>query len=74
MPPDDCPAPAALAAFHAGDLPPADIDRVAAHLEGCPACEAVLQRLDGRTGPVADAVRTPPRPPSRRRTNGPAGP
>ncbi|QJW95889.1 serine/threonine-protein kinase [Frigoriglobus tundricola] len=57
--PDGCPDPSVLAAFHTGDLPPADIDRVTAHLEGCAACEAALEVLDGRTGSIVDAVRAP---------------
>ncbi len=39
---DPCPAPAELVAFHRGDLPPEAIDRLTAHLGGCPACEAKL--------------------------------
>ena len=62
-PPTDCPPPADLPVFHAGDLPPADIDRVAAHLEHCPACQAALAALDGQTGAAAAAVRGRPVPP-----------
>src|SRR5688500_12262771 len=57
-----CPDAAELAAFHAGELSQADGDRVTAHLEGCEACEAALQALDAREGPVASALRQPPPP------------
>ena len=53
--------PACLSAFTldwwmAGELPPADAERVGAHLEGCPRCAAASQSLrDGR-----DATSLPP--------------
>src|SRR5690349_4828438 len=56
-----CPDDATLRAFDIGDLPTADLEQVAQHLESCPACE---RRLDGRqtTDLVVDALRRPRRP------------
>ena len=61
MPADECPSAAVLTAFHAGDLPPADIDRVAEHLEHCPSCESHLDSLDGGdSATLANAFRRMP--------------
>src|SRR4051812_15829743 len=70
--PPGCPPAADLAAFHRGDLPPEVADAVTAHLEGCPACEAVLRELDARETsvvadlrrPLADPVPPPAEPPA----------
>src|SRR5437763_16793660 len=52
-----CPTDAELAAFHYGDLPAAAVDRVADHLERCPACDAKLREYDQRTDPILRALR-----------------
>ena len=53
----DCPAEAELAAFHRGDLPEAQLDTIAEHLERCPRCESVVEGLDRQTDPMLSAVR-----------------
>jgi len=65
MTPPDCPPRDRLAAFARGDLPAAEIDRFAAHLETCPACEAALDELEAG-GTLQAAVRraAPPDAPS----------
>jgi WD40 repeat protein/serine/threonine protein kinase len=55
-----CPSDADLAAFHRGELPAADLDRVADHLEHCPACEAKLREYDRESDPALAALRRPP--------------
>jgi WD40 repeat protein len=52
-----CPPPADLAAFARGDLPPAAIDAVAAHLEDCPECGRMAERLDDIPDALAAALR-----------------
>ena len=49
-----CPSDAQLRAFHDGSLSDPDLDAVAAHLSGCPACEAAISRIE--SGPVADPL------------------
>ena len=51
MPRASCPTPAELTAFLLGDLPETELDEFAAHLEGCPRCEAAARALDGLTDP-----------------------
>ena len=41
-----------LAAFNLGKLPPGMVDELAAHLEGCPRCEAAARDLDGLSDPL----------------------
>ena len=55
MPADDCPTPAELAAFHLGELPEAELARVADHLDLCPACEEAARALDGVPDPTLTA-------------------
>jgi WD40 repeat protein len=57
MSPRDCPTLEALAAFNLGDLPEAELDCIAAHLDTCPACEAAARSLDATTDPVLAALR-----------------
>jgi len=64
MPPDDCPPRDRLAAFARGDLPAGEIERLAAHLEGCAACEAALDELEARPDTLAAAVRRAGPPPA----------
>ena len=45
-PNDDCPPATSLSAFHRGGLADPAADDVAAHVEGCAACEAALHALD----------------------------
>src|SRR5215204_5751112 len=42
-----CPSPEELHAFAVGDLPDADIDRVAGHVLDCELCDRALGSLDG---------------------------
>src|SRR5262249_46893224 len=55
--PSACPTDVELVAFHVGDLPAADLDRVADHVEGCPACDARLRKMEGQADPVLQALR-----------------
>lgn len=57
MPPD-CPAEAALLAFHLGTLSDAEVDRVAEHLETCARCDATVRRLESETDPLLAALRS----------------
>ncbi len=41
-----CPSPTELAAFVLGKLPAPDLEEVARHLDGCPACEAAAHALE----------------------------
>jgi serine/threonine protein kinase len=47
----DCPDRAELAEFATGNLPATAFDRVARHVERCPACETALATLDDPTDP-----------------------
>src|SRR5215831_16471176 len=53
-----------LRAFHAGTASEAELDGTAAHLRGCPACVARLDRMAVRDDPVLAGLRgvaqTPP--------------
>lgn len=42
-----------LRAYHDGELPPADMERLAAHLAECPQCEALADEVAGRADRVA---------------------
>src|SRR5579871_703091 len=66
-----CPAEGELSAFDRGDLPPAAQDAIAAHVEGCSACEAILQRLEQAPDGLISALRHP-RPESRALATGPS--
>jgi WD40 repeat protein len=57
MPRSDCPTEAELTAFHLGDLPEGVLDEIAAHLEGCPHCEAAARALDELTDPTLTPFR-----------------
>jgi eukaryotic-like serine/threonine-protein kinase len=55
----DCPTEHDLAAFNLGDLPEAVLETIGRHLEGCPSCDAFLDRLEDRTDPALAALRYP---------------
>jgi serine/threonine protein kinase/WD40 repeat protein len=57
MPPSKCPSRADLTAFALGELSEASLQDVAGHVEGCPACDAVLQELEGLSDPVIAGLR-----------------
>jgi WD40 repeat protein len=57
---DRCPSEQELLAFHLGTLPEAEVDAVAAHLEGCSGCDGAVRRLDDSVDPVLAALRLPP--------------
>src|SRR5215213_5003560 len=57
--PEPCPTRDELAAFAAGDLPRAALERVARHAEGCGPCGQALDELDDRPDPLLDGLRTP---------------
>src|SRR5215471_17163194 len=44
-----CPTPAALAAFLCGELPPAAMDEIGAHVSSCRQCDAAVCRMDEAT-------------------------
>jgi|GEM_PF-3432491 len=44
--PQSCPTPAALAAFLCGELPPATMDEIGAHVSSCLKCDAAVCRMD----------------------------
>ncbi len=52
-----CPDREVLARFAVGDLPAAELARVAAHVERCPGCESVLRTLDAYTDPLLVSLR-----------------
>jgi serine/threonine protein kinase/formylglycine-generating enzyme required for sulfatase activity len=52
-----CPAEGELSAFALGELPAADVDRLAAHVTDCPDCRARLAALDDRSDEVVVAIR-----------------
>src|SRR5262245_24227549 len=54
-----CPTAEELAAFGVGRLPDGALEAVAAHLEGCAACRALLSALDGRPDPLEQELRRP---------------
>jgi WD40 repeat protein len=52
-----CPAAEILTAFNLGDLPEAELERVAAHLDACSACEERASQADATTDPVLCGLR-----------------
>ena len=56
MTPESCPDPSRLVAFHHGALPEAEAERIAAHLEGCERCEALMRDLDGESSTMLGAL------------------
>jgi eukaryotic-like serine/threonine-protein kinase len=54
-----CPEPAELSAFTLGNLPGPAFERLARHVEGCAACQAGLQSLDGLADPLVGQLRQP---------------
>ncbi len=54
-----CPDQQALTRFAVGDLSTREFERIAAHVERCPACELILQALDGCTDPLVASLRQP---------------
>jgi len=57
MSPRVCPDQAVLEGFVVGSLPGREFARVAGHIEGCPFCEAALQRLDQFADPLLSQLR-----------------
>jgi anti-sigma factor RsiW len=53
----DCPTHEELTAFALGELPDADVDAIAEHLEGCPDCERMAQEFDNLTDSAIHALR-----------------
>jgi len=53
-----CPSEAALLAFQRGELPEASLSAIAEHLDRCPRCESVAQRLDAQLDPALALLRT----------------
>jgi WD40 repeat protein/predicted Ser/Thr protein kinase len=51
MDPSRCPSEQTLRAFHLSELPEAEVDAVADHLEACAGCEEALRLLDAKTDP-----------------------
>jgi serine/threonine protein kinase len=56
---ESCPSRADLAAFAAGDLPRAALERIARHAETCADCEEALDRLDGTADALMEELRSP---------------
>src|SRR5205823_7539482 len=48
-----------LQAFHLGNLPEAELDVVAEHLESCSRCEAAVRKFDSSFDPLLAALRKP---------------
>ena len=46
MPDPVCPSPAALSGFVLGTLPEPELEKIARHLDDCPACEAAVASLE----------------------------
>ncbi len=53
----DCPASAELAEFATGSLSRKAFERVARHVEQCPACEVALDALDDQADPLLSGLR-----------------
>jgi serine/threonine protein kinase len=53
----DCPEPARLAEFAAGDLPRPVFARIADHVEQCAACVSTLEALDAAADPLLSDLR-----------------
>ena len=58
--PRTCLSPDILLAFQQGQLSESEVDAVAEHLEECPSCVEIVQRLDDATDPFLDALRSSP--------------
>ncbi len=56
---ESCPTRGQLAALAAGDLPRAELDRLARHAERCSRCGQTLAELDSLTDPLLDGLRHP---------------
>jgi hypothetical protein len=54
-----CPSEQDLLAFHLGTLSGEILEKVADHLEGCPSCEAAVDRLESSADPLLAALRGP---------------
>src|SRR5258708_2637928 len=54
-----CPAPAELAAFRLGKLPPERVEELAEHLERCPECLAHLEAHEPDSDGLEEALRKP---------------
>ena len=52
----ECWPEGSLRAYHDGELLPADMERVAAHLAECPECEALADEVAGRASRVANLM------------------
>jgi anti-sigma factor RsiW len=52
-----CPSRAELLAYHLGEVPGDDIDRLTAHLEACPDCDAAIADIERQTDPILAALR-----------------
>jgi serine/threonine-protein kinase len=59
MAPFACPSDEQLSGFAGGNLSPAALDAVAAHLEACPHCQDRLAGLDNQTDSLQQALRRP---------------
>jgi serine/threonine-protein kinase len=57
MPRASCPPSAELAAFQLGDLPDAELEEIADHVEVCAGCEAAVRELDGLADPMISTLR-----------------
>src|SRR5262245_22956497 len=55
-----CPPADELAAFGVGRLADGALETVAAHVEGCAGCRALLSELDDRPDPLLEDLRRPP--------------
>jgi len=58
----DCWPEGSLRAYYDGELPPADRERISAHLAECPDCEALADELAGRAARVAALMSALPEP------------
>jgi len=59
MDPLACPSEQEICAFQLGDLPETALDQLAEHMESCPRCESIAQRLDARQDAILSAIRLP---------------
>ncbi len=57
--PENCPSRDELLAFHLGTLSRDAVEAVASHIEGCPHCEAELERLDATGDQLLSGLRRP---------------
>src|ERR1051326_894771 len=58
----ECWPEGSLRAYHDGELPPAEMERVAAHLAVCADCEALADEIAGRASRVAALLGALPEP------------